>query len=38
MSFSWHWLWVLLLGYVIGYYFRMPGNMTVGKLVASSGA
>lgn len=35
MSFSWHWLWVLLIGYAIGYYFRSPGNMTIGRLVAS---
>ena len=34
-AFSWHWIWVLVLGYILGYYFRGVGNMTVGKLVPS---
>lgn len=31
-----HWFFALVLGYIIGYYFRSVGNMTVGKLKASS--
>lgn len=29
-------IWGLIVGYLIGYYFRQPGNWTVGKLIASS--
>lgn len=29
---KWHFVWVLVLGYIIGYYFRGVGNATVGKL------
>lgn len=32
----WHCIWVLALGYIIGYYFRTPGNATVGKLISSN--
>jgi len=32
----WHCLWILLLGYLLGYYFRSAGNMTVGRLYPSS--
>ena len=35
-NFNWHFFWVLALGYILGYYFRSPGNMTIGKLKASS--
>lgn len=28
-------IWALVIGYLIGYYFRGLGNMTVGKLVGS---
>lgn len=31
-----HFLWIILIGYVIGYYFRSVGNMTIGKLYPSS--
>jgi hypothetical protein len=33
----WHWIWIIVLGYLIGYYWRGLGNMTVGKLVKPSG-
>lgn len=36
MRFPWHFIGILLIGYLLGYYFRMPGNATVGKLYASS--
>jgi hypothetical protein len=37
MSNGWyHCIWVLVLGYIIGYYFRGLGNATVGKLYPSS--
>lgn len=32
-----HWIWVFLLGYIVAYYWRGLGNMTVGKLFASGG-
>lgn len=38
MNFHPHWIWVLIIGYLLGYYFRQPGNFTVGKLVAGSGS
>lgn len=31
-----HVLWILLAGYILGYYFRGLGNMSVGKLYPSS--
>ena len=31
-----HFVWIVALGYLIGYYFRGVGNMTVGKLYPSS--
>lgn len=30
--FSWHLLWIILIGYLLGYYFRGLGDATVGKL------
>jgi hypothetical protein len=37
MSNTWmHCIGILLLGYIIGYYFRSPGNMTIGKLYAGA--
>ena len=33
-----HCIWILLLGYLIGYYFRSPGNLTVGKLYSGGGS
>jgi len=33
-----HWVLALVIGYLIGYYFRGVGNMTVAKLYPSSGA
>jgi hypothetical protein len=33
---AWHFLWILALGYLIGYYFRGLGNATVAKLYPSS--
>lgn len=33
---KWHWILILLIGYLIGYYWRTLGNVTVGKLMASS--
>ena len=32
--FSWHFIWILALGYALGYWFPTPGNMTIGKLKA----
>lgn len=29
---AWHFLWILLLGYLLGYYLPQVGNMTVGKI------
>lgn len=37
MSNWWHLIWILAIGYLIGYYFRGIGNMTVGKLVSPGG-
>lgn len=34
--FNWHFVWVLAIGYVLGYYFKTPGNLTVGKLKPAS--
>jgi len=31
-----HWIFAVVLGYLIGYYFRSVGDMTVGKLYPSS--
>jgi len=33
---KWHFIWILILGYLLGYYFRSFGNMTVAKLYPSS--
>lgn len=33
----WHWVWILLLGYVIGYWWRTPGNATLGKIYGGMG-
>lgn len=30
--FSFHLLWIILIGYLLGYYFRALGDVTVGKL------
>jgi len=29
---SFHLLWIILIGYLLGYYFRGLGDVTVGKL------
>lgn len=29
---GYHWLLLLVVGYLLGYYFRQVGNMTIGKL------
>jgi hypothetical protein len=31
MKFSWHFIWILIVGYLIGYYFRGIGDMSVGR-------
>ena len=36
MNFHPHWIWVIIVGYLLGYYFRGLGNMTVGKLYPGS--
>lgn len=36
--FSLHVIWILALGYLLGYYFPGPGKMTVGRFFPSSGA
>lgn len=28
----WHLIWIVVLVYVIAYYWRAPGDMTIGKL------
>jgi hypothetical protein len=34
---NWHyWLGAIVIGYILGYYFRGVGNMTVGKLYPST--
>lgn len=33
-----HCIWILILGYLIGYYWRGLGNMTVAKIVPPTGA
>jgi len=33
-----HWVFALIIGYLIGYYFRGIGNATAGRLVPSTGA
>ena len=39
MSNGWyHFIWVVILGYLIGYYWRGLGNATVGKLYAPTGS
>lgn len=37
MKFSWHFFWVLAVGYILGYYFPVVAKMTVGKLYPSNG-
>lgn len=32
----WHLIIVLLIGYAIGYWWRTPGNMTLGKIYGGS--
>lgn len=27
-----HFVWILVIGYLLGYYFRSVGNMTVGRI------
>lgn len=34
---KWHLFFILIIGYVVGYYFRGLGNMTVGKLYPAKG-
>lgn len=36
MSKSMYWFVAILAGYLIGYYFRSPGNMTVGRVLPSA--
>jgi len=37
MMSRWHWIWIILLGYLIGYYWRGLGNMTVARLIPPKG-
>lgn len=30
---TWHVLWVIAIGYLLGYYFPRLGEMTVGKVI-----
>lgn len=30
-----HWVFAIIVGYIIGYYFRQVGNVTLGKLMPS---
>ena len=32
MQFRWHMVVLLVLGYLVGYYFRGLGNATIGKV------
>lgn len=34
---KWHVVWILLLGYALGYWFRPLGNMTLGRIYAPKG-
>jgi hypothetical protein len=31
---SWHAIWIVALGYALGYWFPSIGNMTIGKIKA----
>jgi hypothetical protein len=33
-TYYWHVLWIVAIGYLLGYYFRGLGNATVAKLYA----
>jgi hypothetical protein len=33
-----HWVLAVIVGYIIGYYFRGVGNMTLGKLMPAGSA
>lgn len=35
MKFNFHFIWVLLVGYLLGYYFPELARMTAGKLYAA---
>lgn len=29
---KWHFVWILLLGYALGYWLRKPGDLTLGRI------
>lgn len=35
MRIGWYWITAVIIGYLIGYYWRGLGNATVGKLMPS---
>lgn len=35
MMAKWHFIWILALGYILGYYFPQLAAMTVGKVKAA---
>jgi hypothetical protein len=33
-----HWVFAVIVGYIIGYYFRAVGNQTLGRVMPSTSA